>query len=364
MNIIASFIFSFLLLRFCVTLVNVFSFQWLRTRKLKHKPLVSVLIPARNEEENIAVLLNSLLNQDYQNIEILIYDDLSDDDTASIVKEYAKRNNRIQYIQGTELPRFWLGKNFGCHKLSAHAKGEYLLFIDADVILNSNAIESALFRLENRQLHLLSIFPVQIMQKFGEWITVPLMNWILLSLLPLILTRISKRPSLSAANGQFMLFKASTYHKHKFHEMVANKNVEDIEIFKVMKRLGYTSETILGNRNTQCKMYGSFKDAINGFSKNVFEFFGSSMVVTIVFALITVFGFIPVWIYYGLQGLFFYLSLVILHRLLISLLSRQFILFNFLLTPVQQISFMIVIINRIRKRAQKNALWKSRIIDV
>ena len=96
------------------------------------KPFVSVLVPARNEERNIARCINSLIMQDYENFEIVVLSDNSTDRTEEILDEFARTDNRIKVIKGRPLPHGWVGKNFACHQLSKAAKGEYLFYADAD----------------------------------------------------------------------------------------------------------------------------------------------------------------------------------------------------------------------------------------
>ncbi len=266
----AGVILGFLFLRFLVSLANLIMQQWLHNGELQQNPLVSILIPARNEENNLGELLSSIMKQDYQNYEVFVYDDLSEDNTEAIAKEYVKKDQRFHLITGEPLPEGWLGKNHACHQLSLHANGNYLLFMDADVNIKKGLIKNSLAHSKKYSLQLFSIFPRQRMHSFGEKITVPLMNWILLSLLPLYLIRTSSRKSLAAANGQFMLFDAKTYHKHYFHEMLKGHKVEDIAILKKMKAIGYSCHTVASNGQIECRMYKGFKDAAQGFPKNGF----------------------------------------------------------------------------------------------
>ena len=154
----------FLVVRLLIATINLLTRQWLPHSKSSGNSKVSVLIPARNEAHNIRHLLNGLLEQDYQFWEAIVYDDLSEDDTADIVLSYQKRDARIRLVQGSVLPEGWLGKNFGCHQLAKHAKGEYLLFIDADVRLDKTLINDAVAHFEKHKLELLSIFPQQCVQ--------------------------------------------------------------------------------------------------------------------------------------------------------------------------------------------------------
>ncbi|GAI00092.1 unnamed protein product [marine sediment metagenome] len=110
---------------------------------LAQKPLISILIPARNEEENIKRCIISLLKQDYENIEILVLDDNSTDYTARIVLELSQKDPRVKLYSGGPLKKGWLGKSYACHQLSKYAKGDYLIFTDADTLHFPNSISSS-----------------------------------------------------------------------------------------------------------------------------------------------------------------------------------------------------------------------------
>jgi glycosyltransferase involved in cell wall biosynthesis len=357
-------ILAFTALRLLVVLVNLFTRQWLIRGNTKDQLKVSVLIPARNEEKNIPALLDALLEHDYSNMEVIVYDDLSTDGTLGILEKYALKDHRVKVMHGKPLPNGWLGKNHACHNLASVASGEYLLFLDADVMIRKGLILSAMVHVQKHGLALFSIFPVQRMVTAAEKLTVPLMNWILVSLLPLILTRISKRPSLSAANGQFMLFQAETYRKESFHQKLKNQKVEDIAIFRYMKKSGYKVHTMLGNQMIRCRMYDSWESAVQGFSKNVFEFFGGNRWVALLFGIITTFGFILVALSMPLVYLAIYFGMVILLRTIVSAISKQNVFFNVVTAPVQQVVFLYVVIKAIILQKKKATWWKGRNIDL
>lgn len=357
---LAYFILGFLVLRLLVAFTNLFTRQWLQPGRPEGTALVSVLIPARNEERNIGKLLESLGRQDYPQLEILVYDDLSTDQTTSLVESCALKDSRIRLLHGKGLPRGWLGKNHACHQLAREAKGDYLLFMDADVTAEPRLVSQALAHLQKHKLSLLSIFPQQVMHTLGERLTVPLMNWILVSLLPLILTRISSWTSFSAANGQFMLFNGRSYRRHHFHQMVRNQKVEDIIIFRKLKQLGLRGHTILSNGQVKCRMYAGFGEAVQGFSKNVFEFFGNSILLTVFMALLTTFGFVPVYLALGPEFALAWLAGIILLRALAAFISRQNVVLTLVLFPLQQLAFFWVILQAVRNRARGKSEWKGR----
>ena len=179
----------FLVLLFSVSLANLISKPVLSPIQPVTAPLVSILIPARNEAKNIATLLQTIINQKYQDIEIIVCDDQSEDETVTIVSDMIKTDKRIRIIHTAALPDGWLGKNHACYLLANEAKGEYLCFLDADVSLQPKFINSVIAYMQHRSLSLLSLFPEQKMLSVGEKLTVPIMFRVLLSLLPLRLVQ-------------------------------------------------------------------------------------------------------------------------------------------------------------------------------
>ncbi len=357
------FIFGFLIIQFIIALVN-FSFkQRFKILKTDFTELISVLIPARNEEKNIANLLSDLQNQSYQNIEIIVFNDISADKTPEIVRSFSQNDNRIKLINSNGLPEKWLGKNYGCHVLAQHAKGKYFLFLDADVRVSNNIIINSVSKLEHQNLALLSIFPTQKMYTWGEKLTVPNMNFILLSLLPLILVFKSKFASLSAANGQFMLFNAQIYNSIQPHELMKSEKVEDIEIARYLKKTKHKIACLTGNQSISCRMYDNFSDAVNGFSKNVVMFFGNSFLMAFIFWFFTSFGFIIIYYSLGINWFLFYLFITILTRIIISIISFQNIFTNILLIIPQQISLGIFIFKALFNKQKKQFQWKGRNIS-
>lgn len=362
MIVLAIIAWVFLLVRFGVVLSNLLGQQWLKDNSTESVPTVSILIPARNEEKVIGTLLDSIIEQDYPELEIIVYDDDSGDSTSSRVQDYVQRDGRIRLITGKSLPRGWLGKNHACHQMAMHAKGDFLLFLDADVEIRPNLIKNALAHLISRNLKLFSIFPQQIMHTWGERITVPVMNYVLLSLLPLSLIKNDRRDSLSAANGQFMLFDGAVYRRYWFHQALKDQIVEDIRIMKFMKREGLRVHTLLSHGQISCRMYHGFNEAIRGFSRNVIDYFGGHILAMVLYTIFSVFGF--VFVYFGLPLWYFigYLIINILLSVFVSLLSSQSVIINLLLLPLQKITFMMMGSRAIRNRITGTWYWKGRKI--
>jgi glycosyltransferase involved in cell wall biosynthesis len=360
-ELMAWIILAFVWIRLMVVLVNYLTRPYLKKYHLSGNPFVSVLIPARNEEENLPVLLDSLIKQDYTNFEVVVYDDHSEDGTSQVLEQFSESDQRIGWVRGEEVPAAWTGKNHACHRLGEEAKGDILLFLDADVIVSTDMLRKAVGTFRQYNLSLLSIFPRQLLKSRGEWLTVPLMNWILLSLLPLILVRKSRRPSLAAANGQFMMFDAQVYKTYWWHEQVKQNLVEDIVISRMMKKKGFRMATLLGRNDVMCRMYTSWREAVNGFAKNVLEFFGGNPWVAILFALLTFAGIVVIPVFLGLGWFVVYLVSAILIRVFISLASMQGIIKNIRLHPLQMGSFLYILAKGIQVKRSGRYHWKGRV---
>jgi glycosyltransferase involved in cell wall biosynthesis len=352
----------FALVQLMIAIANLIFETKLPPGKAPCNALVSVLIPARNEEENIGFVLKDLMHQDYKNIEVIVFNDQSGDRTAEIIEQYALLDNRIKLINSAALPDGWLGKNFACYSLSTMAKGEYLLFLDADVRLSNNVIINAISYALHYQLGLISIFPKQIIKSRGEKITVPTMNYILLSLLPLILVKKLKFPSIAAANGQFMLFNAGIYASLAPHKRMKNNKVEDIAIARFLKKEKQHIACLLGDDTIRCRMYTGFNDAVNGFSKNVTAFFGNSFFLSLLFWLITTFGFLIVFFFLPFAFFIAYIVVYLLTRIIISWISEQKVFDNILYSFAQQIVCGLFIFKAIINKFNKNYQWKGRSV--
>lgn len=323
---------------------------------------ISLLIPARNEEKNIANILDSIILEDYKNFEVIVLNDASTDKTEDILKSYSQKDTRIKYIFGEKLPNDWLGKNWACHQLSRVAKGDYLLFLDADTIIEKGTIKSSINYLKNNDLKLLSLFPDQLMINLGEKLTVPLMHNILLSLLPLVTIKNTKYPSLAAANGQFMFFEADNYKKNQWHQLAKKEITEDIKIIRLMKSKGYKTMTLLGNNLVKCRMYQSLEEAINGFSKNLILMLGGS--ITFLFIYLVLMSWI--WLYLAFNFSFLELLpivlIIIIQRTFISNISNQNILTNLIFYPVQMFILNIIAFLALYKKINGKQTWKGRKI--
>jgi glycosyltransferase involved in cell wall biosynthesis len=361
--IIAIFItFFFLVLRFTVSLFNFISNPKLPHIKKAYTELVSILIPVRNEQDNILSLLQSIQNQDYENYEVIILDDDSSDDTYKVCSEFAADHPRFKVIRGKKLPYDWLGKNYACHQLAKQAKGDHFLFLDADEQVYNGLINSAVHRIHLYRLGLLSLFTNQQMITLGEKTVVPIMHYILLNLLPLRLVYLVKNSAVAAASGQFMLFDGALYRQYQWHKLAKDKVVEDVEIMKIVKAAGYNGEALLANGMISCRMYKSYTEAVNGFSKNFLAAFNYSIMWLLIYLVVLIGGPMIVLMTLNFQLILFMVGLIILTRIMISLSASQNAWLNVLLHPIQMINLMLIAFVAIQKYLTKTTVWKGRNI--
>jgi len=234
-------------------------------------PLISVLIPARDEEGNIATCLDSLQKQDYPNFEILVLDDNSSDNTATIVEQVVAKDVRIQLLKGAPLPEDWAGKPFACYQLAKQARGSWLLFVDADTTHAPHMLRSALAQALRLNSSLLSGFPRQLATSLPQKIAVPVLYFIILSWLPLWWLQRSREPKPSLAIGQFLLFPREEYWRIGGHEAVKSRILEDVWLGVEISRSGGRQVAVDLSPAVSCNMYHNVGAMLEGFIKWVYS---------------------------------------------------------------------------------------------
>jgi len=361
-------IFSYAVISFLLIRLSVVMWNWILNPSLKQQtpytqPLVSILIPARNEAENLPHLFTQLTKLHYAQLEFIILNDQSEDQTEAVLQQWTATDSRIHYLNGAPLPQGWLGKNWACHQLALQAKGAYFLFLDADVAyLHDEVILSALSEIHKRKLTLLSIFPDQLMQSNGEKGVVPLMHYLLLSLLPLAWIFYLPWSHFAAANGQFMLFEAQNYRTNQWHACVKSQIVEDIAIMRLVKLKGYKGMAFIANGMIQTRMYRSYKEALQGFSKNILAGFGNKTVVLLVF-LALVCGVLGIVINSWILGASA-LGIIFLIKIGTTLLAKQSLWINLIYHPWQIVNLLIISILSIYRKYSGNNQWKGRNVQL
>lgn len=234
---------------------------------------VSILIPARNEELNVAACLDAALAEGEIACELLVYDDHSTDATAAIIDEYAQRDARVRKLPAATLPANWCGKTFACAQLAAGARGEWLLFLDADARLSAGAAARMLAEAERRRLTMLSCWPALELGSFWERALMPLLNFVVFTLYPAPLALKRADASLGLAHGACLLAHRSTYAHVGGHAAVRDQLFEDVRLAQVWRARGQASLCLDGQGIVRVRMYRSFAEIWSGFQKNFFPAF-------------------------------------------------------------------------------------------
>lgn len=244
-----------------------------KTSQPTQTPFVSILVPARNEALNIEVCVRSLLGQDYPAFEVLVLDDQSTDVTRPVLDTIQKENTGLKILDGAPLPPGWLGKHWACHQLAQAARGELLLFTDADTRHESQALTAAAAALLEEDADLLTAFPHQEVVTWGEKLTVPILGFALYSFVPVFLARWRPFARLSITIGQYMLFRRSAYDAIGGYEAIRAHPVDDVTLGRRMVGHGFKWLLADGTNHIHCRMYRDFGSAVAGFTKNLFAFF-------------------------------------------------------------------------------------------
>ncbi len=257
----------------------VFLFAWVRMpRELPSgqlrdadTPLVSVIVPARNEAANIETCVGSLIASTYPSFEVIVVDDDSEDDTGSLARGLGRGTaQRVEVVDGRPLPAGWLGKPWACWQGYRQAKGALLLFTDADTMHGPDLLTRAVAGLEDERADLLTVVGRQLMETFWERLVQPQVFLTMLFRFPRFEeTAKSPRWRDAIANGQYILIRREAYEAIGGHEAVRDEVVEDLAIAQHLKRAGLALRVRAAEGDLATRMYRSLGDLVAGWSKNL-----------------------------------------------------------------------------------------------
>lgn len=234
-------------------------------------PSVSVLIPARNEAAGIERTIEQVLASERVDLELVILDDASTDRTREIVREFADRDGRVRLVCGQPLAEGWCGKQFACHQLAAAAKHDELVFLDADVRIEPDAILRAVAMRRDLDVALLSGFPHQTTCSVSEQLLIPLIQYILLCFLPFRMMRESTKESTSAGCGQFFLTTRGAYLTSGGHAAIRASLHDGLMLPRRYRRAGLSTDVFDADDIATVRMYHGLVETWNGLSKNAVE---------------------------------------------------------------------------------------------
>ena len=237
-------------------------------------PLVSLLVPALNEEGVIGRCVSNLLAQDYPNIEIIVMDADSTDSTAAIVEGFG--DERVRLHTGRSLGPGWSGKNWACHQLASLAKGEVLCFVDADTTIEPSTVSSAMEMLVRDRAGLVSLLPRSGSTSVAGKILLPMVTHALFALFPIALIHRTRNPMLAVAFGPFLMVTREAYDSSGGHAAAPSHIVDDVEMSRNVKAAGFPVRIANGTDLVVTRWYDEIGEIWNGFSKNAYGALGNN----------------------------------------------------------------------------------------
>lgn len=314
-------------------------------------PLVSIVIPARNEASNLRRLLPTIVRQRYARFEVIVYDDASDDETCAVAGTTG--DDRVRVIRGTGPPVGWIGKVHALYSATRHARGDVLLFLDADAELRHRDALGQLIA-----SHLI-LPPPRVLTGLprlsgGGGLLVSMIPFSLLVLFPIPLAPVGRHQASGVLNGQCWLIDRQTYLTYEPHRAHPREILEDVRIGRYLKRHGAAPHLYDLQRHVAVWMYGSFAEAWRGLRKNTYLIAGGRAVPVIAFAAVYVLTFVvlPAVSPVALVGMFLVKGLSDRHS--------GFPWWITLLTPVAVLSSLLLLIDSTITHWAGRVEWKGR----
>ncbi len=236
-------------------------------------PLVTTLIPAKDEEATLETCVETVLAQGYPALEILIVDDRSSDRTPEIAQELAQRDPRVRVITIEDLPEGWTGKTHALDLATREARGDWLWFLDSDTRQHPDALSICMDYARRERASLVSLMPELRCETFWEKVVQPLQGIVLMrSFSPLAVNDDTSK--VGFANGQFILMSREAYDAAGGHAAVRDRFVEDIYMAQRVKKAGYPIRVALGTQISSTRMYTSLPQIIRGWSRILYDALG------------------------------------------------------------------------------------------
>jgi hypothetical protein len=226
----------------------------------------TILVPARDEAATIADCVLALVEQG----EVVVLDDESSDDTAALAHGAGAR-----VVTGAPPPAGWLGKPWACAQLAEATDAPVLVFVDADVRLEPDAVAAAVDLLDAAGLDIVCPFPRQLAGTIGERLMQPLLQWSWLTTLPLRLAEASPRPSLTAACGQFVVVRRDALERAGGFAAAKDAVLDDLALVRAVKAAGGRGGVVDGTTLARCRMYAGWPELRDGYAKSLWAAFGS-----------------------------------------------------------------------------------------
>ena len=232
-------------------------------------PSVSIIIPAKDEGERIRGCIESCLKQDYPNLEVIAVDDRSVDNTGQVMDAMAAADSKLKvvHIQEGTLGPGWTGKNNALYTAQKQAAGDWLLFVDSDVVLEPDALSASMSVAQNKQFGLISLLPRLESHSIWESMLVPLAAAAASAMYVIPFNNMNHKKNSAFANGQFILMSRQAYDAIGGHETVKDRYCEDVAIALLVKQAGYRPRVAWGQDWAKVRMYSSLAAIYRGWSR-------------------------------------------------------------------------------------------------
>ncbi len=295
---------------------------------LSEWPCVSVVVAARNEQANMEPAIMSLLHLDYDDYEVIVVDDRSADRTGEILDALARQYQRLKVLHVAQLPAGWLGKNHALWCAAQQARGVYLLFTDADVVMEPTSLRCAIAYARQREVDHLAVSPDAVMPSLMlQAFVVLFVNLFAIYVRPWKVA--DPKSSAFIGIGAFNLVRQDVYRAVGTHQVIAMRPDDDVKLGKIIKAQGFRQHVLFGTDMVRVPWYTSVRELVLGLEKNAFSGvdYRISLVVaaTVVLLLCDIWPFIAVWILSGPAQYFYAATIVVLlgHALITATDMRQ-----------------------------------------
>ena len=273
MHVLAAIVLAIWIAALIQTLANLRTVPRLRAgRAPKNRPLVSIVIPARNEARIIERSVRAFLAQDYDDFEVIVVNDRSTDATGEILHSFT--DPRLTVIDGSETPAGWLGKPWALEQATARARGELLLIVDADLIYAPAALRAAVAELEFEEAGMITLLPRFEMGSFGEQVGMPMLAFVALCMLPLWRANRSRSSRLALGGGSGILIRRTVFETIDGFRALKSAVVDDVGLARHVREHGETTHAVLADDLVAVRMYYSGGELVEGFTKNIFMVLG------------------------------------------------------------------------------------------
>ncbi|NVO10648.1 MAG: glycosyltransferase family 2 protein [Bacteroidales bacterium] len=340
----------FALYRLLIVTYNFFTLPYLPAGTPTDNPLVSIIVFVNHTDNSIKQLLLGLCNQTYRNLEILVYCTKSNTSSFETILELSKTDSRVKLVEASTVPEGWVTKNYIYDSVSQTAKGQFIIFIDADIVVEKEIVANALSYMQLNDLSLLTVFPKQ--ASVSQWSNALdyTKYWTLLSMTPLKRIMSSKKGSLSTNDNRFMMFESSSYKSKRWHEKYKGFQDIDFVIGRYLKKSQLKIASLLCINEITTSPSKEHSENPSSF---FFNFFGRNKNRLLTFTIFTTLGLLFAIFLLPFPLVFLYLFSIVFARLMFALLYGKAPLITLLLLPIHHIVFIYTVVRFIKTKSGK-----------